>query len=645
MKKLTRLFFVVLTLLPFAATPVQTHAQETAAIKAEQLVTAQPLGPALPSLSRIPEPAAIQEPDQHNAEALAITVTGGASASAFFSKFAVAGATLSSGLLSLATAPVVVSGLLTVGVGYGFYQLGSSLGVATADIVKTNASLYESAAADPAMQQALTAFAISGIDSTTSTYDFSQGLQTRYAQDVTSNALMREYLTGTTDHGAYRFSVNTSDFARKTILYNSLWSERGRVGVIGRDASVVTSLHTANQFFLLESIQLRETTRGSDQAELIISGEAYTDRGFPQPFVYETLLTATMSALLAQIPTQEALLDYIQQTTTYEFGVIDTPSREVAVSTARQMAGEYTARTARIADHLAEALAPTNNGLSFDPSGMIATLYGQTVVLDETGNFVYADTRVAVPEYQWGAIDFTYNAAAIPVDDAITIDGRRGLFDPDTGNIVDQFGHVLLFAPLGVWTRELYNTLVEQLKQYEENEDRWYTPLDLYYDEHHADKGKGHTLERHSRQSWTALEQRMKEKERLNQHASFYNCAQALVMINYAIWTAKNQELLAGSSKLNLGNCTLQKPKNDRIRYESHGYLSLGLSLGRGIERIHVAGADDEFKRHNHISYARVIIQKTNEIIRKNRRYYILTAFPDLERQLQENPQKRVFLL
>ncbi|MBL4991623.1 hypothetical protein CUZ88_1095 [Enterococcus xinjiangensis] len=31
-----------------------------------------------------------------------------------------------------------------------------------------------------------------------------------------------------------------------------------------------------------------------------------------------------------------------------------------------------------------------------------------------------------------------------------------------------------------------------------------------------------------------------------------------------------------------------------------------------------------------------MIIQKTETIVRKNRRYYILTTFPDLERQLQK---------
>ncbi|EFF62013.1 hypothetical protein CUO_2766, partial [Enterococcus faecium PC4.1] len=98
-------------------------------------------------------------------------------------------------MVSLPASAAVVSAILGAGLGYSFYQLGSSLGVATADLLKTNASLYELSSNNPALQQELAAFATSGIDSTTSTYNFSQGLQKRYAQDVTSHALMREYLT------------------------------------------------------------------------------------------------------------------------------------------------------------------------------------------------------------------------------------------------------------------------------------------------------------------------------------------------------------------------------------------------------------------------------------------------------------------
>lgn len=82
MKKLTHLFFVVLTLLPFAATPVQTHAQETYTIKAEQHATTEVV-PELPSISRIP--VTTQEPDPHNAAL--VPLTGGVSFSSFLSFF------------------------------------------------------------------------------------------------------------------------------------------------------------------------------------------------------------------------------------------------------------------------------------------------------------------------------------------------------------------------------------------------------------------------------------------------------------------------------------------------------------------------------------------------------------------------------
>ncbi|MBK5026697.1 hypothetical protein IL316_03710, partial [Enterococcus faecium] len=159
MKKLTHLFFVVLTLLPFAATPVQTHAQETYTIKAEQHATTKVV-PELPSISRIP--FTTQEPDPHNAAL--VPLTGGVSFSSFLSPFSAVGATLSSALVSLPASAAVASAILGAGLGYSFYQLG----VATADLLKTNASLYELSSNNPALQQELAAFATSGIDSTTS---------------------------------------------------------------------------------------------------------------------------------------------------------------------------------------------------------------------------------------------------------------------------------------------------------------------------------------------------------------------------------------------------------------------------------------------------------------------------------------------
>ncbi|MCS5464942.1 hypothetical protein NWO25_11755 [Enterococcus lactis] len=68
-------------------------------------------------------------------------------------------------MVSLPASAAVVSAILGAGLGYSFYQLGSSLGVATADLLKTNASLYELSSNNPALQQELAAFATSGIDS------------------------------------------------------------------------------------------------------------------------------------------------------------------------------------------------------------------------------------------------------------------------------------------------------------------------------------------------------------------------------------------------------------------------------------------------------------------------------------------------
>ena len=78
MKKLTHLFFVVLTL----PTPIQTHAQETYTIKAEQHATTEVV-PELPSISRIP--VTTLEPDPHNAAL--VPLTGGVSFSSFLSLF------------------------------------------------------------------------------------------------------------------------------------------------------------------------------------------------------------------------------------------------------------------------------------------------------------------------------------------------------------------------------------------------------------------------------------------------------------------------------------------------------------------------------------------------------------------------------
>ncbi|MEC3940059.1 hypothetical protein [Enterococcus mundtii] len=166
------------------------------------------------------------------------------------------GSTLSAGLLSTAASAVLAPALLEIGLGVGFYQLGASLGVATADLAKTNSGLFESIGSSASTQNELNTFAMSGIDSTTNTYNFSAALQNRYAQDVTSNALMREYLTGESDHGIFTFSVSDrAELYRRYINYTIPWTLREQAAVVGRNTSLADSL-SQNEFFVLESIQL-----------------------------------------------------------------------------------------------------------------------------------------------------------------------------------------------------------------------------------------------------------------------------------------------------------------------------------------------------------------------------------------------------
>ncbi|EPI5831014.1 hypothetical protein ACS8I7_001846 [Enterococcus hirae] len=224
---------------------------------------------------------------------------------------------------------------------------------------------------------------------------------------------------------------------RRRISYNLLWSEQGQACILGRDASVAKHTYADDQFFVLESIELAEPSRASDQAILEIVGKFYIANGASQAFLYTKELPISMTQALEQITTLDGLLGYVQQTTTYTLGAIDVPSTAVAVETAQAMAKEYTTRKAQITNRLTEALAPNNNGIDFDPSGMIASLYGQAVVLDQAGNFIYAETKQALPTYYWDAIEISYSADAIPYDDALTIDGRRGVLDEETGDIID----------------------------------------------------------------------------------------------------------------------------------------------------------------------------------------------------------------
>ncbi|MFC0460943.1 RNase A-like domain-containing protein [Enterococcus villorum] len=162
----------------------------------------------------------------------------------------------------------------------------------------------------------------------------------------------------------------------------------------------------------------------------------------------------------------------------------------------------------------------------------------------------------------------------------------------------------------------------------EDDEDKaeWYTPLDLYYDEYFANGGKGHTIARHVGKTEYELKMRFKEETFLKYSATFDNIVQALIAINAGIFTA-NQNYLDGKIKLSLGDCSFDSQKN-RIEYDSENFVNLGW----GVKKLN----DDDFKQYNSIRYAKVIIQKTNNKIRKNRKYYIVTAFPNLKRHANE---------
>ncbi|MBO1301314.1 MULTISPECIES: RNase A-like domain-containing protein [unclassified Enterococcus] len=628
MKKFYHLLLVGLLLAPFATLPLDVHAQESIASE-----ITQPDETVVPIDTTSPIPSSAEP---QNA-AVALNVFNGMSMSAFAS--GLSGSTLSAGLLSTTAAAVLAPALLGIGLGVGFYQLGASLGVATADLAKTNSGLFESIGSSAATQNELNAFAMSGIDSTTNTYNFSAALQSRYAQDVTSNALMREYLTGESDHGIFSFNVSDRvELHRRYINYTIPWALREQAAVVGRNTSLADSF-SKNEFFVLESIQYGESVRGADDAILNITGSSYYGYDFPEPFNYQVKLDTSISTLLTEITTKEQLLDYVQATTPFEFGVVNEPSKALAIETAKEMAVAYYERTSQISQSLSEALAPNNNGLDFDPSGMIATLYGAAVVLNHAGNFIYAQTQQAVPAHLVGAIEFSYSEGAIPYDDSITIDGKRGVLDEETGNIIDdKTKEILVLGAMGAsWLSESLEkiyTKIKELVDVDVEEIEWYTPIDLYYDEHFADGGKGHTIAKHIGKNNGELKNRLDLSPKLNYTSTFNDPIQALVYINIAIFTA-NQNYLDGKIRLPLGECHLQT-SNDRVIYQSHAYISGIVPNGWGLWRI-VEGKN-EYLPVSNITYSRVIIQRTRNVIRKKRKYYILTAYPDLKRMIEMNP-------
>ncbi len=146
---------------------------------------------------------------------------------------------------------------------------------------------------------------------------------------------MREYLTGTGDYGAYEFDCNDNlNLARRYISYGLLWSERERAAIVGRDASVATQPYANDQFFVLESLRLVETSRGSNQTKVEVDyGRSYVSGGASQSFVYDKEIALPMTTALEQLTTLDDLLDGPKNH--IYVGSIATPSKEVAIETAK----------------------------------------------------------------------------------------------------------------------------------------------------------------------------------------------------------------------------------------------------------------------------------------------------------------------
>lgn len=137
-------------------------------------------------------------------------------------------------------------------------------------------------------------------------------------------------------------------------------------------------------------------------------------------------------------------------------------------------------------------------------------------------------------------------------------------------------------------------------------------------------------MERHVGQSEDALRDRLKK---ITYSAAFHTTEQALIFINCAIYTA-NKKYLEGTIKLPLGDCSLQD--GNRVIYRSYKSIALGKTLGWGFYRLN----QDTHIQYDSIYYAKVVIQRMPNIVWKKRKYYILTAYPDLRRTVKEEPPR-----
>ncbi|MWO10848.1 hypothetical protein GQM99_25560, partial [Escherichia coli] len=131
-------------------------------------------------------------------------------------------------------------------------------------------------------------------------------------------------------------------------------------------------------------------------------------------------------------------------------------------------------------------------------------------------------------------------------------------------------------------------------------------------DEFFAKGGKGHTIMRHIGKTEKELQQRLEGSTFLLHASTFYDPVQALIAINAGIYTA-NQRYLDGKIKAPLGECSFDSTKN-RIEYDS----IKAWSFGRGVYKV----KKDVYNYYISIPCAKVIIQKTNQEIRKKRHYY-----------------------
>ena len=66
----------------------------------------------------------------------------------------------------------------------------------------------------------------------------------------------------------------------------------------------------------------------------------------------------------------------------------------------------------------------------------------------------------------------------------------------------------------------------------------------------------------------------------------------------------------------------------NRVIYSSVQIIPFGWGLHKK--------AKNEYDYHSLIRRTKVIIQKKNTIIRKKRKYYIVTAYPDIQKSLQD---------